>query len=374
MPSQKLTRLARLVRPSLHKEAYGPEFLLTRCADTNLARTGRLTSPTCPAVNASNISPFQVGSRPSQRPEKQQIRSPPFFSNISSPSLACLSPSSRTTDPPSSLRWFSRYPRLFRSPGDSISLTTPSHLVSPQSHTRSISGGGESDATPPIYLTTHRTPRCRPPLISGLLAARLPSSAPYSRKQPGNKRRPITPKKSGCKASRSGEGPREPDGTPTKVVDGADPQVASARDVPPAQETDPGLSTWPWLSRSPGGETNGSMAFPLPDFPLPEGRNQRNRHRHCHNTREITKKGAASHSKHLPCVHPYKFGSCLHPGATSLAPFSRTSEPRLGAFPNKACLSSPPFLGAVPYSFLMQEVETSIDKFSWDKQTTLFVI
>nr|XP_033716086.1 uncharacterized protein LOC117312978 isoform X3 [Tursiops truncatus] len=246
--------------------------------------------------------------------------------------------------------------------------------VSPQSHTRSISGGGESDATPPIYLTTHRTPRCRPPLISGLLAARLPSSAPYSRKQPGNKRRPITPKKSGCKASRSGEGPREPDGTPTKVVDGADPQVASARDVPPAQETDPGLSTWPWLSRSPGGETNGSMAFPLPDFPLPEGRNQRNRHRHCHNTREITKKGAASHSKHLPCVHPYKFGSCLHPGATSLAPFSRTSEPRLGAFPNKACLSSPPFLGAVPYSFLMQEVETSIDKFSWDKQTTLFVI
>ncbi|XP_065744724.1 acidic proline-rich protein PRP25-like [Phocoena phocoena] len=61
----------------------------------------------------------------------------------------------------------------------------------------------------------------------------------------------------------------------------------------------------------------------------------------------LPKKGAASHSKRLPCIHPYKFCSRPHPGTTSLAPFSRTSEPRPGAFPNKACLSSPPFL--VPF-------------------------
>ena len=65
--------------------------------------------------------------------------------------------------------------------------------------------------------------------------------------------------------------------------------------------------------------------------------------------KRLPKKGAASHSKHLPCVHPYKFCLGPHPGATSLAPFSQTSEARPGAFPNKACLSSPPFFGVVPY-------------------------
>ncbi|XP_073645307.1 uncharacterized protein [Tursiops truncatus] len=57
-------------------------------------------------------------------------------------------------------------------------MLAPFPQVSPQPYTRSLSGGGESDAPPPICLTTHRIPRCRPPLTSGPLAARLPSGAP----------------------------------------------------------------------------------------------------------------------------------------------------------------------------------------------------
>ncbi|XP_059953182.1 uncharacterized protein LOC132488699 isoform X1 [Mesoplodon densirostris] len=92
----------------------------------------RSTLPICPAANASNIcslslTPFQVGSRPIQQLEKWQTQSPPSCFSTSSPDLVCRYPFSRITDPPLSLRWFNRYPRLSRSPGNSTSPTTPNH-------------------------------------------------------------------------------------------------------------------------------------------------------------------------------------------------------------------------------------------------------